>query len=116
MTYKERVKAFKLRMQGNSWSEIAKSLNYSPSTVERDLKSIVNGRKRKCICIYPLISGVLTREYNGSIQAFSSACGVSYGSMYECLTGKAYSKKVMAQICEFLDMTPRQAFRKDDDT
>lgn len=114
MTYKERLKAFELRMQGNPWGEIAKAIGYSPATVERDLKSIVNGKKYKCICIYPRISEVLNRDYNGSTQAFAEACGVSYGSMYECLSGKAHSPKVVARICEFMDLSPNQAFRKDE--
>lgn len=114
MTYNERMKAFELRIQGNPWGEIAKVIGYSPATVERDLKSIVNGTKRKCICIYPRISEVLIRDYNGSIQAFANSCGVSYGSMYECLTGKTQSPKVIARICEFMDLSPNQAFRKDD--
>lgn len=112
MTRDERMKAFELRLDGLTWDEIADIVGYSSSNVEVDLKSCVNGRKRKSVCIYPTLRNILVREYGGSIHRFAGAVGMSYGSTYSCLTGRSSPEKNGYRICAFLGMTPEEAFGK----
>lgn len=114
MTYHERMKAFELRLNSMTWDEISEMIGYSPSTIETDLKSCVNGRKRKSSCIYPALRKIIMLDYGGSIRQFATACGVSYGCVYCCLTGRSRPEKSGKQICAFLGITPEQAFGKKD--
>lgn len=116
MTYSERMTAFEQRLLGKTWDEIAELLHYSCSTVERDIKACVNGRRRQCLCVYPAITEVLVRDYNGSIYKFSRACGINDTTLYFLLKGERYSLKTAEKVCKFLGMSPYQAFGKDDRT
>ena len=43
VTKEERLKAFQMRLDGETWVEIGKTLGYAHNTVQQDLKMVVCG-------------------------------------------------------------------------
>lgn len=114
MNYEERIRAFEMRLSGQSWPEIAQVLGYSKSVVELDLKACIYGRRK---CIYPALAEILTRDFCGNLSEFARACGVPYGTLYNCMSGRTRPNATMIyRICETTGLTAEEAFREEEET
>lgn len=114
MTNDEKLKAFALRLDGLTWERIAEELHYSVSTVEHDMLNCLRAHcQTRCVCIYPTVKKVLLRDYRGSITALSTASGIPYGTLYDCLTGRHYSRKTAARVSAFLGLPPEEVFARE---
>lgn len=87
MTDLERKRAFALRLQGKSWSEIGQDLSYSESTVRQDLERCLRGRNHQVETVYPALRSCIRREFGGSVRAFARACGLPPRVLYGVLPG-----------------------------
>lgn len=116
MTRKDRLKAFEMRLDGSSWSEIGSALGYAATTVKQDLRGCVMAPPRQVTCVYPAIRRVITEDYGGSVRAFADACGITYGAMYYALSGK-HSVKPERQkiICTVVGLPPAETFAREEE-
>lgn len=111
MTKEERLKAFQMRLDGETWVDIGKTLGYAHNTVQQDLKMVVCGDPWNVNCVYPSIKKIIIRDYGGSIAAFSRACGIQSSSIYYTLTGRGEPSAKMARaIMETTGLTYTEAF------
>lgn len=111
MTKHERLKAFEMRLDGSSWSEIGRELGYSSTAIHKDLLGCVMTKPRQVTCVYPAIRRIITEEYGGSVSAFADACGISYGAMYYTLSGKCFVPKERQEIISAaIGIPPAEAF------
>ena len=81
MTKQERLKAFEMRLDGCNWSQIARAVGYSSTTVHQDLLGCVMTRPRLVNCAYPAIRQIITDQYGGSVSAFAAALGMTQGDV-----------------------------------
>ena len=77
MTRRERILAFSMRCDGESWERIATVLHYDPKTVARDLQSVLQRPTRPPAIRYPAIRSHVKERCSGSVEAFAHAMGVS---------------------------------------
>ena len=111
MTKEERLKAFQMRLDGETWADIGKTLGYAHNTVQQDLKMVVCGEPWNVNCVYPSIKKIIIRDYGGSIAAFSRACGISNTSLYYTLTGRGKpSYRTALAIMATTGLTYTEAF------
>lgn len=100
MTRKERIRAFRMRVDGMLWEDIAAALGYSESTVRGDLYRCLKDRPRE-----PKIPWCGLREYvkkycQGSVKQLALQCGIKPNTLYYyCSVGKMpeASKKAIAE-------------------
>ena len=116
MTKQERLKAFEMRLDGSSWSEIGRELGYTSTTVKQDLQGCVLSKPYQINCAYPAIRRIITERYDGSIRALADACGITYNAMYYTMSGKCIvsdqRKKLIANV---LGIPPEEAFQREED-
>lgn len=116
MTNDERRRAFDLRLKGMPWGEIAKEMNYSRYAVEEDIKKIVGGRRKTFRCIYPALRDEIISNHYNSVVTFALDCGISYETMYACLSGRSVpGAKLKKRICEATGLSEEEAFRREED-
>ena len=111
MTRQERMKAFEMRLDGKSWTEIGQELGYSHSTVYGDLRLCILSQKKPVPCIYPALAEIISHEYDGSITAFAERCGSSYNAMYSVLSGRTTPNSLGKAICTVTGLSHAEAFR-----
>ena len=116
MTRQERMKAFEMRLDGKSWTEIGKELGYSSSTVKQDIMGCILASPRQVNCAYPAIRRIITDEYGGSVHAFAIACDVSPNVMYYILPGKSAPKRELIEaILRVTGLSYEEAFQREED-
>ena len=116
MTRNERLKAFEMRLDGHNWSEIANELGYSLNGVKHDLMNVVMSKTRQVNCAFPVIRRYIEEHCDGSIRAFSNACGLSYGSLYYRLGGRASVPEAYQKIiCDLIGMPRDIVFQRDEE-
>lgn len=117
MTKQERLQAFEMRLDGCKWSEIARTLGYTSTTVQQDLRACVLAKPYQVNCVYPVIRRIITEYYGGSVRAFAQDCGITYNAMYYTLSGKCDVKlERMAIISKVIGIPPEEAFRREEET
>ena len=116
MTKQERLQAFEMRLDGCKWSEIARKLGYTQTTVKQDLQGCVLTKPYQINCPYTAIRRIITDRYDGSIRALADECGITYNAMYYTLSGKcpvsAQRQKIIANV---LGIPPEEAFQREED-
>lgn len=116
MTNQDRIRAFRMRLDGSSWVQIGRELNYTPQHIRQDLERICCRKPRQLACAYPVLRRVIAEDYGGSISAFADACGLSYGAMYYTLSGTCTpSQERQKDICSVIGIPPEEAFRQEED-
>ena len=116
MTKQERLKAFEMRLDGKSWSEIGRAIGYSSTAVQQDLQGCVLTKPRQVHCVYPVIRRIITEDYGGSVRAFAADCGISYGAMYYTLSGKCFVPPERQEvISKAIGIPPVEAFEREEE-
>ena len=116
MTKQERLRAFAMRLDGCSWSQIAQAVGYSSTTVHQDLLGCVMTRPRLVNCVYPVIRRIITDQYGGSVSALAAAPGMTQGAMYYTLSGKhEVSQKRKETISAAIGLPPETAFAREEE-
>ena len=81
----DRIKAFRMRMDGSSWDEIGDELGYEPSTVYNDLRNCMKRPPRQPNIRFPGLRRYVMEECGGSISVLADRCGLSVNSLYASL-------------------------------
>ena len=116
MTKQERLRAFAMRLDGCSWSQLAQAVGYSSTTVHQDLLGCVMTRPRLVNGVYPVIRRIITDQYGGSVSAFAAALGMTQGAMYYTLSGKhEVSQKRKETISAAIGLPPETAFAREEE-
>ena len=85
MTRRERIDAFRLRLDGSTWEQIGATLGYSPRTVRDDLYHCIVRKPRQ-----PNIKPAGLRRYvvevcGGSVRKLARETGVDENLLYRTL-------------------------------
>lgn len=86
MTRSERMQAFSMRLDGDSWERIGSAIGYAGDTVRRDLHNCMLAPST-FRCAYPALRKYITEHHAGSVREFARDCGISLSTMYRALRG-----------------------------
>lgn len=91
MSNNELARAFRMRLEGAGWPEIGAEFGYNSDWVRQAMRQIVCGKARKRLesPAYPDLARYITSRYDGSIKAFSRACGIRDNVLSRMLRGIA---------------------------
>ena len=87
MTNEERLRAFTLRLEGETWEDIGTALGYRGESVSQDLAACLR-RPRLIRSVYPELAMLIRQDYGGCIRDFALACGIRPNLMYDLLSGR----------------------------
>ena len=117
MTNRERVEAFRMRLEGKRWEEIGDEIGYTAETVYRDLTNALKMPAPKP-CAYPWLQGYIDEHFGGSISAFCAAIDGTTPSFYfrflRVLRGKVKPNKPdIDMILGFCNASYEEVFGND---
>ena len=115
MTRFERIKAFEMRLDGKTWTEIGAALGYTANGVRLDIIHCIKYTPRQISCVYPAIRTYIEANCGGSVQQFTRNCGIPYSTLSNILTGRfAPSMPTASAILKETGLTFDEAFRLED--
>lgn len=88
MTRKERMRAFNMRLDGATWSQIDAALGYETGATHIDMKNVLFGRFRNPNIVYPVLKRWVMRHCEGSIFQLHKLSGISKMRLYDICAGK----------------------------
>lgn len=113
MTREERELAFEMRLDGETWEEIAEKLGYDAESVRQDMLRAINKRQRGNAVIYPAIADYIKVHCNGSIYIFACRCNMSKSTMYGIICeGEKPSRKSASKILAETGLKYKEAFNR----
>ena len=116
MTRKERLRAYSLRLDGYSWRDIARRMDYDESTLRADALYVVRQGPRCPKTRYAALRRYLMRECCGSVSEFARRCGVSRTTMVRILRAEQLpSAYTLEQILDATGLTYDEAFAEEGD-
>jgi len=108
---RDRIRAFTMRCDGMTWTQIGTALNYDPQTVAKDLHSVLEKRPSSARIRYPAIRSHIQRESNGSVEVFAGQLGVSpYRLRRVLIYGDAPSESLLRKLLDATGLTEADAF------
>ena len=114
MTREEKIEIFTMRLDGNSYQEIADKKGKSKQYIQQALTSIVNPRKQAIKGVkYPYILGWL-HDNECSISVFAEKIGISGTGLRQKLKGEREFKIAeIKKICEITELSFEDVFKTD---
>lgn len=70
MTKEEMIRAYAMRLDGESWEEIGKALKYAGVSVYCTLLASIQSKPRQGTVIYPVLRELIETKYHGRINEF----------------------------------------------
>lgn len=111
MSDEERQIAFAMRLRGATFEEIAELLHYDPTTIYRDLHSVLEKVRREPAIIYPAVRAHIRTNYGGSIEAFARQLRVSPHRLRRFLVyGDMTTEHMLDKITGDMNMEREEAF------
>lgn len=114
MTVDQKVKAYRMRLNGASLEECAKKFGVSREYIRQITPPVETHARRRSnyeTCIYPKIKEWLYQN-RYSYSAFSKLLDYSTMSVYNALTGKVVpSKTLIDKILDATEMSYEEAFK-----
>lgn len=109
MTNEQKVEAYRMRLEGATWSEISRKYNISKQAVCRALSPQRNTAAARS-CVYPAISRWMQSEGVGYTD-IARKTGISYSRIFSALTGAVdVSTKIINAIIGLTGLTYEAAF------
>ena len=117
LTNRERIEAFRMRLQGMTWEEIGDEIGYTADTVYRELSYIMKNAYTKP-CAYPYLQRLIEDKFGGSISAFCASIDGTSPSFYfrflRMLRGKTKPNKAdIDMILESIGASYEEVFGND---
>lgn len=113
MTREERMRAYELRLKGNTWAQIAQALGYSENATRVDMYQSLKTVPRPVNTVYPRIERYLREHEIQSITAFARMLGVHYHTALDVLHGDRKPSKNFASLVERVTGIPgEEAFKR----
>ena len=111
MSDEERQIAFAMRLRGATFEEIAELLHYDPTTIFRDLHSVLEKVHREPAIRFPAVHEFLRVHFDGSIEAFARSIRVSPHRLRRFLVcGDMPTEHMLDKITTAMHMTREEAF------
>lgn len=113
MNKDDRVRAFSMRCDGMTWTQIGSVLRYDPTSVYRDLHRVLEKPPHSLHIIYPAIEQYITDNCNGSIEVFAHSMQVSPHRLRRVLVnGDPSSERLRIKVCRAMGMREKEVFKK----
>lgn len=115
MTNEEKVEAYRMRLEGATFQEIANKFGCSRQNVHQIVPFVDKGFvKPSFTCIYPNIEK-WRRKNRITLNQLSYLCGISYQTIVRSLSVKGNpTKKVIDSILEATGLTYEEAFKTEE--
>lgn len=111
MNRRDRIRAFTMRCDGMTWTQIGAALNYDPQTVAKDLHTVLEKRPRTPRIRYPAIRDHVQQRCSGSVEIFAGQLGVSPYRLRRVLVyGDTPSDSLRQKILAATDLAEQDAF------
>lgn len=115
MTRADRIKAFRMRIDGMSWADIGHQLGYDSSSVYRDIKNCISSPRCPSRIIYPALFKICVEQFDGSILQMSKELGISDSALRSCLFGKSRpTARIIDAVRSRFGLTYESAFAKEE--
>lgn len=111
MTRNDKIRAFRLRLDGLSWRQVGDALGYDGRSVQRDVEQVVRRGQRRPKTPYAGFSRYITRFCGGSMQEFARRCDLPYSTVYAVLSGeRAGGADTLDRMLGLTGLTLEEAF------
>lgn len=112
MTKEEMIRAYAMRLDGASWEDIGKALQYAGVSVYCTLLASIQSKPRQGTVIYPVLRELIETKYHGRITAFARDLGMPESTTRSILKGIAQPGKPFLTALEGkTGLSADQAFR-----
>lgn len=113
MTIDDKVEAFRMKLNGYTYREIADRYGVTRQRIQQIFSSREKGRRDSKNCIYPNLKRWM-QDQNHSYHTFSDLVEVAPSTMYRILTGQQEPKKsIIDSILSGTGMTYETTFMKE---
>lgn len=115
MTIDKKVEAFRMRLEGHTYEEIASKLGCSKQYIQQEIGGGQMQPRSSFSCIYPNIEKY-RRKNHLTISSFANLIGASGASSLSRMLGNHGNpkKKLIDKILEVTGMTYEEAFKTEE--
>ena len=111
MDQQDQIRAFTLRCQGMTWTQIGQVMHYDEQTISKSLHAVIKKQSRRPKIRYPLLQKYVNAHYDGSLRAFAQAIGASpYRLRRVLVCGEPPGPILLHKILSATNLPPEQAF------
>ena len=110
MTRRERIDAFRLRLDGSSWEQIGSILGYSPRTVRDDLYHCIVRKPRQPNIKPAGLRRYVAEECGGSVRKLARETGVDENLLYRTLPTGQIPPETAAELVRATGRTYQELF------
>lgn len=100
MTKEEMIRAYAMRLDGESWDEIGKALKYTGVSVYCALLASIQSNPRQGTVIYPVLRELIETKYHGRINEFIRDLGMPKSTTRNILKGISQPSKQFLMALE----------------
>lgn len=115
MTRAERLKAYKMRLDGMTWNAIGEALHYDGNSVYKDLLRSLQAGKKQAKILYPKIRKICYTQFDGSLSRMAAHLALSDSTFRNQMKGKsAPSFETIQAVTKTFGISCEEAFQKEE--
>lgn len=110
MTRRERIDAFRLRLDGSTWEAIGAILGYTARTVRDDIYNCIARRPRQPNIKFSGLRQYVVSECGGSVRKLAREAGVDENLLYRTLPTGQIPPETAAELVRATGRTYQELF------